>query len=272
MMSPGYSRPSNAVRKCLLLIAVFVVGTYSSTFVAPPVALAQPPAEEPAAAAPAAAAADDAPPERESALMWWYHALGWRYTLGFLFLSMSLTALLIMSLLTAKRSAICPVELIEAFEGHLNEKQYQEAYELAKNDDSFLGHVLAAGLAKLSAGYEKAIEAMQEVAEDESMKIDHRLSYISLIGSISTMVGLLGTVDGMIASFVVIANSPTTPKPSELATGISMAMVTTLVGLVLAIPAMCAFNILRNRFQRLTLEVGIASENLMSRFENATVK
>ncbi len=113
---------------------------------------------------------------------------------------------------------------------------------------------------------------MQEVAEDENMKIDHRLSYISLIGSISTMVGLLGTVDGMIASFVVIANSPTTPKPSELATGISMAMVTTLVGLTLAIPAMCAFNILRNRFQRLTLEVGIASENLMSRFENASAK
>ena len=57
---------------------------------------------------------------------------------------------------------------------NLNEKKYQEAYDLAKNDDSFLGHVLAAGLAKLSQGYPQAIEAMQEVGEEETMKLEHR--------------------------------------------------------------------------------------------------
>lgn len=269
-MFHGLARPQSAVRQCGLLFLLFMVGVLpSSTIVVTPVY-----AQEEAAAPAAAPAANEpaAKPERQNMLVWLYGALGWRYTLGFLFLSMSLTALLIMTLLTARRNSICPPELIESFEALLNEKKYQEAYELAKNDDSFLGHVLAAGLSRLQSGYAKAIEAMQEVAEDENMKIDHRLSYISLIGSVSTMTGLLGTVDGMILSFVVIANSPTTPKPSELASGISMAMVTTLVGLVLAIPAICAFNIFRNRFQRLTLEVGIASESLMSRFENATVK
>src|SRR5207249_4301003 len=153
----------------------------------------------------------------------------------------------------------------EAFEAHLNEKRYQEAYELAKNDDSFLGLMLAAGMAKLSAGYDQAMAAMQLVGEDEALKIEHRLSYIALIGSISPMVGLLGTVDGMVASFIVIATSPTAPKPSQLADGISTALVTTLVGLVLAIPAILSFNLLKNRFARLTFEVGTITEGLMSR-------
>jgi biopolymer transport protein ExbB len=82
------------------------------------------------------------------------------------------------------------------------------------------------------------------------------------------MFGLLGTVDGMVQAFSVIAHSTVSPKPYELAQGVMTALVTTLVGLWLAIPAIMAFNVLRNRIQRLVLEVGIVSENLMSRFQN----
>ncbi len=109
---------------------------------------------------------------------------------------------------------------------------------------------------------------MQEVGEEETMKLEQRLSYIALIGNLAPMVGLLGTVDGMIRSFQVIANGGATPKPSELAGGISTALFTTLVGLLIAIPAIAAYNILRNRLFRLLLEVGMLSENLMSRFED----
>jgi biopolymer transport protein ExbB len=204
----------------------------------------------------------------ENYLAWMYQALGIFYSVVFLGLSFTLVALFVMNLLTARRESILPVGLVEGFEGLLNEKKYQEAYELAKNDESFLGQVLSAGLAKLSAGYEPAIEAMQEVGEEENMKLEHRLSYMALIGTISPMVGLLGTVQGMIRSFSVIANSPTTPKPSELAEGISTALFTTLIGLFIAIPAIALYNILRNRVARLVLEVGIVSEGLMSRFSN----
>jgi biopolymer transport protein ExbB len=86
------------------------------------------------------------------------------------------------------------------------------------------------------------------------------------------MVGLLGTVDGMVAAFQVIASSDTTPKPSELAQGISMALITTLVGLWLAIPAIAIFGIFRNLLSRFVLEVGINSERLMSRFQNVGQK
>jgi len=205
--------------------------------------------------------------QQKSTLRWMYDSLGIFYSVVFLSLSFTLVALFVMNLLTARRESVVPVALVEGFEAHLNEKRYQEAYEMAKNDESFLGQVLSAGLAKLSAGYDQAIEAMQEVGEEENMKLEHRLSYMALIGTISPMVGLLGTVQGMIASFSVIANSPVTPKPSALAAGISTALFTTLVGLFIAIPAIAAYNILRNRVARLVLEVGILSEGLMGRFQ-----
>jgi biopolymer transport protein ExbB len=203
----------------------------------------------------------------DSVLAWMFGALGLGYTIIFLGLSFTLVALFVMNLLTARRENVCPVALVEEFEEFLNEKQYQEAYEMAKNDDSFLGQVLAAGLAKLSAGYAQALEAMQEVGEEENMKLEHRLSYLALIGTISPMVGLFGTVHGMIKSFQTIATSGAQPDPSELAGGISTALFTTLLGLAIAIPAIAAYNILKNRVSRLVLEVGILSESLMSRFE-----
>ena len=206
--------------------------------------------------------------EKQSYLAWGLRALGIPYAVVFLALSFTLVALLVMNLLTASRSNVCPIHLVEGFENHLNEKRYQEAYELAKGDESFLGQVLSAGLAKLQSGYAQAIEAMQEVGEEENMKLEHRLSYIQQIGTISPMIGLLGTVQGMIQSISVIATSPTTPKPAELAEGISTALFTTLIGLFIAIPAIALYSILRNRIARLVLEVGILSEGLMSRFEN----
>ncbi len=211
-------------------------------------------------------------PEEKSYLGWMWDSLGPFFALVFLGLSFTMVALFVMNVLTARRENVLPVALLEGFEAHLDEKQYQEAYDLAKSDESFLGQVLSAGLAKLSSGYQHAIEAMQEVGEEENMKLEHRLSYLALIGTISPMVGLFGTVYGMINSFSTIANSATTPKPAILAEGISTALFTTLIGLAIAIPAIAIYNILRNRVARLVLEVGIVSERLMDRFQTVGKK
>jgi biopolymer transport protein ExbB len=226
------------------------------------------PAAEPAAEAPAADAGAAADSSDKNLLSWTIESLGWTYMGVFLALSVTLVSLFVMNMLAARRDTLCPQELVDTFEEKLNEKEFQEAYDMARTDESVLGQVLSAGLAKLSRGYGKAIEGMQEVGEEESMKLEHRLSYMALIGNLSPMIGLFGTVQGMIASFRVIATSPQTPKPSQLAEGISTALFTTLVGLAIAIPAIAAYNILRNRVSRLLLEVGVTSENLMSRFED----
>ena len=231
---------------------------------------AAPAAEAPAAAPAAAANQPGAPvqkPKEDSLLMWWIHALTWPYVIVFLAMSFVLVSLAVMNILAVRRDAIIPQELIDGFDEKLNTKEFQAAYDLARADESMLGQVLSTGLAKLSGGYAKALEGMQEVGEEEAMKLEHRLSYMALIGNLAPMVGLLGTVQGMITSFDVIAKSTSSPKPSELAVGISTAMTTTLVGLLLAIPAIAVYNILRNRVARLMMEVGIAGENLMGRFE-----
>ncbi|QDT00030.1 MotA/TolQ/ExbB proton channel family protein [Adhaeretor mobilis] len=203
-----------------------------------------------------------------SYLSWAAGAVGWFYGLVFLGISFTLVALFVMNLLTARRENVVPTDLVDGFEEHLNAKQYQEAYELAKADESFLGHVLSAGIAKVSSGYSESIEAMQEVGEEENMRLEHRLSYLALIGTLSPMIGLLGTVSGMITSFRLIANTATgAPDPQALAQGISTALFTTFIGLAIAIPALAAYNILRNRVARLALEVGIVSEGLMNRFQ-----
>lgn len=225
-------------------------------------------AQEPAAAEQDVAAADDTAGQEISYLSWAADSLGWFYGLVFFGLSFTLVALFVMNLLTARRENVVPSTLVAEFEQHLEAKQMQQAYDLARSDESFLGHVLSAGLAKVSSGYDQAIEAMQEVGEEENMRLEHRLSYLALIGTLSPMIGLLGTVNGMIDSFKLIANTSTgAPDPQALAQGISTALFTTFIGLIIAIPALAAYNLLRNRVSRLVLEVGIVSEGLMSRFQ-----
>jgi biopolymer transport protein ExbB len=259
-----------------LVLVFFSFGPGAFLLSPQPLAAQEPAADAPAEAPPAAEAAPAAPAAKEkeepaapkkSALRWFYDSLGLPYVITFLPMSFLLVALFIMNLLSSKRENVCPKALVEGFRALLDERKYQEAYELAKTDESFLGQMLAAGMARISSGYEKAMSAMSQVGEEENMKLEHRLGYMALIGTIAPMVGLFGTVDGMIRSFMVIANTNTTPKPAELAMGISTALVTTIVGLAIAIPAMAAFNLLKNRVSRLILEVGVVSEELMSRFE-----
>ncbi|MCA9036659.1 MAG: MotA/TolQ/ExbB proton channel family protein [Planctomycetaceae bacterium] len=223
----------------------------------------------------AAPAADNAPattdgatpePKSISFLQSMISALGWFWLMVFALLSFVMVALIMMNMLQVRRDVLLPNEFVEEFEQKLNAKDFQNAYEMARSDDSFVARVLAAGMGRLSRGYAEAVEGMQEAGEDENMALEHRLSYLALIGTVAPMLGLMGTVQGMIASFNKIAASAVSPKPSELAEGISTALFTTLIGLGIAIPAMVFYSILKNRIQRLVLEIGMVSEGLMSRF------
>lgn len=242
---------------------------------APAAADAAAPADDAAAPAGEAKPAEAAPadaPASESFLVWMARANGWLFGPIFLGMSFLMVALVMMCVLSVRRPVLIPTDFVEEFETKLNGKDYNGAYELARGEESFIGRVLAAGLGRLNRGYEEAIEGMQEVGEDENMAQEHRLSYLAMIGSLAPMVGLLGTVWGMIASFQIIANSDQSPKPKDLADGIATALFTTVEGLLIAIPALIAYGLLRNRLSRLVLEIGIISENLMSRFSTVGKK
>lgn len=217
--------------------------------------------DAPADENPAPAAAPQ--PTERNLLVWMVDASG-IFGLILLLLSFVMVALIVMNALQIRRDNFLPPAFIEGFEQQLGKKDYQGAYDAARGDDSFVARVLTAGLGKLGGGYKEALDGMQEAGEQEAMEMEHKLSFLALIGSIAPMIGLMGTVYGMIASFRVIANSETSPKPAQLAEGISTALFTTLEGLIVAIPAMVGYLVLRNRMARLTSEVGMVSEGLIS--------
>ena len=206
--------------------------------------------------------------KKQNYLSWMFHALGWFFTIVFSLLSLTMVALIVMNIVSLRRSVMAPEELTEEFGTLLDENKFQEAYELAKNDESLLGKSLATGLARMPNGFDKAIQAMQDVEQEETMRLEHQLGYLALIGNLAPMIGLFGTVVGMIASFQAIASGGAAPSPQKLAEGIATALFTTELGLAIALPALAAYDILKNRLARFVLDVAVLSDNFMGRFSN----
>ena len=246
--------------RILLVVCLTASGLAALTCVSPAVAVAQD--EEIAADA-----AADPEPEGKSYLTFLVEALGLKYVIIFLLLSFGLVALLVMCFMQFRKVVMMPPALSKQFEQHLENKEFQQAYELAKNDESYLGRVLAAGMSKLQSGYPAAVEAMQAAENEQAMTLEHKISYVSLVGALAPMFGLLGTVDGMVAAFMLIAQRDTAPKPSELAVGISQALVTTLIGLWLAIPAIACYGLFKNWLQRFNTDVDDEAMRLMAQFK-----
>lgn len=264
---------NRSVRICLALVALWGLFMTDLAPTGPQLAWAwqnDEGADDGAAAKPPAAEEAEDPElarrRQESFLAWMVRASG---IFGFLIMLVSfvMVALIVMIALQLRRDNYLPASLVEQFEQKLNAKDYQGAFELAKTSDSFVGRLLAAGMGRLRDGYEAAQAGMQEVGDDETMSMEQKIGYLSLIGSIAPMLGLLGTVQGMVMSFQVIATSTTSPKPYQLADGIATALFTTLEGLIVAIPAIFFFTFFKNRLARFLMEAGYVVDNLMGRFQ-----
>ncbi|MEN6451614.1 MAG: MotA/TolQ/ExbB proton channel family protein [Thermoguttaceae bacterium] len=211
------------------------------------------------------------PQKEEKFLVWLYRSMGFNYAIIFMTVTFNEVALVVMIVLGLRRSRICPPDLIAEFDSRLKKKQYQDAYDLAKKSNSFVGKVLASGMSNLSEGYDAALEAMQETGEEQTMRLEQRNGNIALVAQIGPMLGLLATVDGIVRAFGTIATKDTTPKPSELAAGIGIALVNTMVGLWLAVPSIVFYHYARNRLTRLIYEAGTISSRLMKRFAKLPV-
>ena len=126
--------------------------------------------------------------------------------------------------------------------------------------------MLAAGVRKLPAGLPHAQRAMELANEDATMEMEHRTTYLATVGTLGPMIGLVGTVYGMIMAFRVIALEGSSPQASQLAAGISTALFATLEGIAISIPAIYFYSMFRNRIARLSLEVAMAAEPLLEQF------
>ena len=166
-----------------------------------------------------------------------------------------------------RRDVLVPPEVLGHVEQLFEDEEYEEAYHLCEATPSILSQVVSGGLSKIEDGYEPMSDTMVEVLEMESTKLHQKVGYLSLIGNLSPMMGLLGTVYGMIVTFNKIANSKVQPSPTELADGISIALGTTFLGLCVAIPMTAIYVYFRNKVIQVVNEVGATCDELMSRFK-----
>ena len=226
----------------------------------------------PAPTTPAAKAATDTPPKETRKTRSFLDTINKGGIIGYMIIVLSFIALalIIEHAVTIRREKLCPDELAQELEDYFNEEQYEEALELCNVERNLLTDVVRAGLSRIDSGYERMNEAMQEAGEEGSVGLQQKISYLSLIGNIAPMMGLLGTVSGMVRSFGIIAEAGTTVKPSVLAGGINEALVTTLLGLSVAIPVMCAYQFFSNRVTRIVLESSTVISDMMERFKPAT--
>jgi len=181
-------------------------------------------------------------------------------------LSVAGLALIIDFSVNIRREKLIPPHIISEIEQLFEQEQYEQAIELCEAEDCFFTRILAAGLAKLGAGFERMTQAVQEAAEEEMTALFHKIGWLALIGTIAPMLGLLGTVIGMIDAFTVIASKAGAANPADLAEGISKALVTTFEGLVVAIPVLSAYTFFKNRVGRIMLELGVITGDLLDRF------
>ena len=191
-------------------------------------------------------------------------AIGWVIIL----LSVVTLALIIQFAVNIRAEKICPPELIDEVEALLEEDEYQEALELCESEPNFVTRSLAAGLPRLNEGYPQVKEAMEAAAGIEAVKLQQTVSWMLFLSNVAPMLGLLGTVSGMILAFNTIVALGAKVTPAHLAGGISAALITTFLGLLVAIPAVTAYQFFRNKATRISIHFAEVLEEMTERFRS----
>ncbi len=168
--------------------------------------------------------------------------------------------------LTNQRKSIMPPGVVAEVKRLIGEGKYREALELTGRDESFFSQVLQAGLREASHGFAAVIRRLDQTAEELTTNRLRRIEYLNVLGQVSPMIGLFGTVYGMILAFSAIVASGGNADPILLAGGIGTALTTTFWGLLVAIPALSGYAVIRNRIDELTMEATLTAEELVNQF------
>jgi biopolymer transport protein ExbB len=185
-------------------------------------------------------------------------------------LSIAMVALIVEHLISIRSNALMPPGLAEEVHSLIAQQQYRSADSVCKSNPSFLSYILSAGLSEVQMGYGAVEKAMEDAAMQQSARLNRKIEYLSVIGTLSPMLGLLGTVWGMILAFSEFT-AKANPDVAELAPGISKALITTLFGLSVTVPALASFAFFRNRIDELVAQSSLLAEHVFADFKHATV-
>jgi len=162
--------------------------------------------------------------------------------------SITMVTFIVQNILTLRPDKIAPPTLVGALQDTINAGNYQEAWEICNANKNYLANVLKAALTRLGRGKEAVQDAIAEHGLREATMIRTRNSYLSVIGVVSPMIGLLGTVIGMMGAFAVLGQVGAS-NTRALASSIGEVLLATASGLFIAIPAFVAYYVFRNKAQ-----------------------
>lgn len=169
----------------------------------------------------------------------------------------------------ARERHIAPPETVQRAGYLLKEKRYEELMDTLEADGTYFSKVLFGALSESAHGHTAMIRACEQASDDYTVRRLRRIEPLNIIGNVAPMIGLFGTVYGMILAFGEIVASGGTPDPVGLAAGIGTALTTTFWGLVVAIPALAGYAFLRNRIEVLTVEATRFAEALVNTLRDA---
>lgn len=191
-----------------------------------------------------------------------------------IFLSVVALALVVAHAIHIRASALAPDDLVDRLHGLLTAGDLPAARKLCADpdEDCFLSRVMSAGFKRMSNSAFGSLElkgALEDAGKEQVARLYRTTDGLGLIAAIAPMLGLLGTVVGMVGAFNTISSTEGFARPDQLAGDISQALVTTLMGLILAIPATAAFTFFRNRIDHIASEIGSLVEDLAALAERA---
>jgi len=165
-----------------------------------------------------------------------------------------------------RRANILPDAVVEESRQLLSAREYRALISLADKERSFFSLVFGAALHEASHGFSAMIRSLEQAGEEFTARRFRQIEVLNVIGNVAPMIGLFGTVYGMILAFRGIVEAGGRPDPVDLAAGIGTALTTTFWGLIVAIPSLAAYAMIRNNIEALTSEAMLSADEMVNAF------
>lgn len=196
-------------------------------------------------------------------------AFGMALWLGLAGLSLAAGTLIVDSVLNIRTTKIIPKTLVSLVREAIEDGSVKKAAQRCKDVPGPYSNILLAGFENVDDGFDSAQDAIGIAAEMESEKMLQRVNYLNVVGNLAPMLGLLGTVQGMILAFATLGTTSGAAKNALLAINISQALYTTAAGLVIAVPAIGSYFFFRNRAAKVILTMESLTMDVMKGLKNA---
>lgn len=203
--------------------------------------------------------------EKINPIQHFFESIGLVFGIIFAAISIGMVALIIVLAMDLRMGEAVSPTFVDDFTTMVNKRQFKQAYELCKNDTSFLARILTSGMARLQYGIEDARESMMSMVDTVKASKEGLISYLATIGTLGPLLGLVGTVSGMIGAFRKLGEAKDkAPNAADLAGEISHALVVTLVGVAVAVPAIFFYSFFKNRLTKISMDTTNLADDLLT--------